>query len=159
LPASQPTSSGALPRPWPNRCAFSVTKSEGAGESHFNPCALAHVRSEARSGHGNRGGDVAADARDGAIETSTSEEIDATKVSVPKHFGHSKVRESKPGLSGSMIRNDIVSPHFGHRGLLILSTNIAHPPLLGLARHFVACRGMRTIRRALRKTHVRKVTD
>jgi hypothetical protein len=45
---------------------------------------------------------------------STSQEIDTTKVSVTKHFGHSKVRESKPGLSGSMIRNAIVSPHFWH---------------------------------------------
>jgi hypothetical protein len=43
---------------------------------------------------------------------------------VPKHFGHSKVRESKPGLSGSMIRNAIISMHFGHRGFLIRSTNI-----------------------------------
>jgi hypothetical protein len=28
------------------------------------------------------------------------------------HFGHSKVCDSKQGLSGSMIRNDIVSSHF-----------------------------------------------
>jgi hypothetical protein len=35
------------------------------------------------------------------IEASISQEIEATKVSVPKHFGHPKVRESKPGLSGS----------------------------------------------------------
>ena len=33
-----------------------------------------------------------------------------------------------------MMRNDIGSPHFEQRGLLILPTNIAHPPLLGLAR-------------------------
>jgi hypothetical protein len=51
---------------------------------------------------------------------------------VTKHFGHSKVRESKPGLSGSMIRNAIVSPHFWHRGPLIRSAYIAYP-LLGLA--------------------------
>jgi hypothetical protein len=61
------------------------------------------------------------------METSTSREIDTTRVSVTKHFGHSKVRESKPGLSGSTIRNAIVSPHLGQSGLLILSTNIAHP--------------------------------
>jgi hypothetical protein len=72
-------------------------------------------------------------ARDGALETPTSLEIDTTKVSVTKHFGHSKVRESNPGLSGSMIRNAIVSPHFWHREPLIRSTNIAYP-LLGLAR-------------------------
>jgi hypothetical protein len=59
---------------------------------------------------------------------SSSEEIATTTVSVPKHFGHSKVRESKPGLSGSMIRNAIISSHFGQPGLLILSTNIANPP-------------------------------
>jgi hypothetical protein len=46
---------------------------------------------------------------------------------VPKHFGHSKVRESKPCLSGSMIRNAIISSHFWHRGLLIWFTNTAHP--------------------------------
>ena len=63
--------------------------------------------------------------RAGAIETSTSQEIDATKVSVSKHFGHSKVRKSKPGLSGSMSRNAIISPHFEHRGLSITSTNTA----------------------------------
>ena len=64
------------------------------------------------------------------------QEIDTTKVSVTKHFGHSKVRESKPGLSGSMIRNAIVSPHFWHRGPLIRSTNIAYP-LLGLAQRLL----------------------
>jgi hypothetical protein len=57
-----------------------------------------------------------------------SPDIDATKVSVSSHFGHSKVHESKPGLSGSMIRDDIIAPHFGHRGLLIRSANIAYPP-------------------------------
>jgi hypothetical protein len=46
---------------------------------------------------------------------------------VTKHFGHSKVRKSKPGLSGSMIRNAIVSPHFWHRGPLNRSANIAYP--------------------------------
>jgi type VI protein secretion system component VasF len=51
---------------------------------------------------------------------------------VTKHFGHSKVRESKPGLSGSMIRSAIVSPHFWHGGPLNRSANIAYP-LLGLA--------------------------
>jgi hypothetical protein len=61
------------------------------------------------------------------VEASVSQEIEATKVSVPKHFGHSKVRESKPGLC-SMIRNAIISSHFGHRGLLIWSTNTAYPP-------------------------------
>jgi len=64
--------------------------------------------------------------RAGAIETSTSQEIDATKVSVPKHFGHSKVRKSKPGLSGSISRNAIISPHFGQRGLWITFANIAY---------------------------------
>jgi hypothetical protein len=64
------------------------------------------------------------------MATSPSEEIATTRVSVPKHFGHSKVRESKPGLSGSMIRNAIISSHFGHPGLLTWSTNIATPPLV-----------------------------
>jgi hypothetical protein len=86
------------------------------------------VTEEARSCYRDRGSGIAVDARDGAIETSISEEIDTTKVSVTKHFGHSKVCESKPGLSGSMIRNDIVSPHFEQRGLLIFPTNIALPP-------------------------------
>jgi hypothetical protein len=91
--------------------------------------------------------------------TFTSLEIDTTKVSVTKHFGHSKVRKSKPGLSGSMIRNNIASPHFEQRGLLILSTNIAHPPLsVQPARRF-PCRSMPTIGCALRKSYVRKVTD
>jgi len=85
-------------------------------EAQSRSAALAHVRREARSRHGDRGGGIAVDARDGATETSTSQEIDTTKVSVTKHFGHSKVRESKPGLSGSTIRNAIVSPHFWHRG-------------------------------------------
>jgi hypothetical protein len=84
----------------------------------------------ARNLHGDRSDGVAFDARDGAIETSISREIDTTKVSVTKHFGHSKVRESKPGFSGSMIRNAIVSPHFWHRGPLIRSTNIAYPLLV-----------------------------
>jgi hypothetical protein len=48
---------------------------------------------------------------------------------VPKHFGHSKVRKSKPGLSGSTSRNAIVSPHFAQRGLLITFTNTAYPPI------------------------------
>jgi hypothetical protein len=43
------------------------------------------------------------------------------------HFGHSKVRKSKPGLSGSMSRNTIISPHFAQRGLLITFTNTAYP--------------------------------
>jgi hypothetical protein len=64
--------------------------------------------------HGDRDDPVAVDASDGAPVTPASQEIDATRVSVPKHFGHSKVLESKPGLSGSMIRNAIVSPHFSH---------------------------------------------
>ena len=33
------------------------------------------------------------------------------------------------GCPGSMIRNDIIAPQFGHRGLLIRSTNIAYPSL------------------------------
>ena len=33
-----------------------------------------------------------------------------------------------------MIRNDIIPPHFGHRGLLIRPTNIAHPLLLNVCR-------------------------
>jgi hypothetical protein len=82
------------------------------------------------------------------METSTSQEIDATKVSVPKHFGHSKVRESKPGLSGSMIRSAITSPHFEQRGLSITSRNIARPPI-----------GKCSIGLALRKSDVLKVTD
>ena len=84
----------------------------------------------------------------GAIETSTSLEIDATRVSVPKHFGHSKVRKSKPGLSGSMIRNTIISPHVEQRGFSITSMNTAHSPDR-------QC----TIGRALRKSYVLKVTD
>jgi hypothetical protein len=56
-----------------------------------------------------------------------SQEIGATKVSMPKHFGHSKVRKSKPGLSGSMSRNTIVSPHFWQRGVSITFTNTAYP--------------------------------
>ena len=67
---------------------------------------------------------------------------------MPKHFGHSKVRKSKPGLSGSMIRNSIMSPHFEQRGLSITSTNTAYPPM-----------GKCCIGRALRKSYVLKVTD
>jgi hypothetical protein len=85
--------------------------------------ASSHQR-DAGSRHGDRGGDVAFD------ETSTSREIDTTKVSMTKHFGHSNVRESKPGLSGSMIRNVIFSPHFLHRGSLVRSTNIVYPPVM-----------------------------
>jgi hypothetical protein len=87
-----------------------------------------NVTGEARSRHGNPDDSVAFDSRDGAIESSSSREIDTTTVSVTKHFGHSKVRESKPGLSGSMIRNAIVSPHFWQRGPLIRSMNIVCPP-------------------------------
>jgi hypothetical protein len=54
--------------------------------------------------------------------------MDITKVSMLKHFGHSKVRKSKPGLSGSISRNAVISPHFLQSGLLITFTNIAHPP-------------------------------
>jgi hypothetical protein len=89
-----------------------AARNNHVGSGHL--CAPAHARREARSRHGDRGSGVAVDARDDATETSTSQEIDTTKVSVTKHFGHSKVRESKPGLSGSMIRNAIVSPHFWH---------------------------------------------
>jgi hypothetical protein len=35
--------------------------------------------------------------------------------------------KSKPGLSGSMSRNAIISPHFGQRGLLITFANTAYP--------------------------------
>jgi hypothetical protein len=79
-------------------------------------------------------------------------------MSVTKHFGHSKIRESKPGLSGSMIRNAIVSPHFLHRGPLIRSTSIAYPPIRCCST-FVVCRAARTLGSALRKSYVRKVTD
>jgi hypothetical protein len=72
-----------------------------------------------------------------AREASASQEIETTSVSVPKHFEHSNVRESKPGLSGSMTRNVIFTSHFGHLGLLIWSTNIAYPPL-GRTNHLVA---------------------
>jgi hypothetical protein len=82
------------------------------------------------------------------METSASQEIDATRVSVPKHFGHSKVRKSKPGRSGSTSRNAIISSHFAQRGLLITFTNTAYPPI-------VSC----TVERALRKSFVLKVTD
>lgn len=47
---------------------------------------------------------------------------------MPKHSGHSNVRKPKPGLSGSMSRNVIVSPHFWQQGLLITFTNTAYPP-------------------------------
>jgi hypothetical protein len=86
-------------------------------KSHFPASErIAHSRVETqfepRTYHGDRGGGVAGDTRDRAIEMSASPEIDTTKVSLTKHFAHSKVRKSKPGLSGSMIRNDIVSSHF-----------------------------------------------
>src|SRR2546423_5585943 len=42
-----------------------------------------------------------------------------------------------------MIRKDIIAPHFGHRGLLIRSTNIAYLPLERLT--VFACRGARII--------------
>jgi hypothetical protein len=58
------------------------------------------------------------------------------------------VRKSKPGLSGSMSRNAIISPHFGQRGLLITFTNTAYPPNRQLH-----------LGRALRKSSVLKVTD
>jgi hypothetical protein len=79
-------------------------------------------------------------------------------VSVTKHFGHSKVRESKPGLSGSMIRNAIVSPHFWHRGPLIRSTNMAYPPVRFLP-DVVAYRASPTNGTCLRRSDVRKVTN
>jgi hypothetical protein len=53
-----------------------------------------------------------------------------------------------------MIRKDIIAPHFGHRGLLIRSTNIAYSPCSTLS--LVEAR---TIGIALRKSFVRKVTD
>ncbi|HEX7564355.1 MAG TPA: hypothetical protein VF396_14050, partial [Bradyrhizobium sp.] len=56
--------------------------------------------------------------------------------------------ESKPGLSGSMIRNAIISPHFRQPGFLITFTNTAYPP-----------NSKCTIGRALRKSYVRNVTD
>jgi hypothetical protein len=67
---------------------------------------------ERKSGVAVRGGSVACDVRDGAIEPSASPEIEITKVSLTKHLGHSKVCASKSGLSGSMSRNDIASSHF-----------------------------------------------
>jgi hypothetical protein len=67
------------------------------------------------------------------METSGAEDIGVTRVLVSWHFGHSKVCESKPGLSGSMIRNDMVSPHFEQRGLLILFANTVRLPFPGLA--------------------------
>ena len=78
----------------------------------------------------------------------TSQQIDATEVWVPKHFGHSNVRKSKPGLSGSMSRNAIISPHFGQRGLLITFANTCVFPI-----------GSCTIGRALRKSRVLNVTN
>jgi hypothetical protein len=72
---------------------------------------VSRPREERESGVAIRGGGVACDARDGAIEPSTSPEIEITKVSLTKHLGHSKVCASKSGLSGSMSRNDIVSSH------------------------------------------------
>jgi hypothetical protein len=72
-----------------------------------------------------------------AMEAFASQEIETTRVSVPKHFEHSNVRESKPGLSGSMTRSAIFSSHFGHLGLLMWSTSIAYPPL-GRTNHLVA---------------------
>jgi hypothetical protein len=47
-----------------------------------------NVTGESRNRHCDRGGGAVFDARDGsiAIETSTSREIDTTKVSVAKHF-------------------------------------------------------------------------
>jgi hypothetical protein len=85
-----------------------------------------------------------------ATEGFASCKIETTRVSVPKHFEHSKVRESKPGLSGSMTRSAIFSSHFGHLGLLIWSTRIAYPPF----RSNQPFGGG-----ALRISYVRKVTD
>jgi hypothetical protein len=114
---------------------------------------------ESRGRHRDRVGGAVFDARDGsiALETSTSREIDTTKVSVAKHFWHSKVRKSNPGLSGSMTRNSIVSLHFEQRGLLILSANTAHP-FIDSCSMFAACRSTRTIGGALRESYVRNVT-
>jgi hypothetical protein len=116
---------------------------------------------ESRGRHRDRVGGAVFDARDGsiALETSTSREIDTTKVSVAKHFWHSKVRKSNPGLSGSMTRNSIVSLHFEQRGLLILSANTCAPPYIGSCSMFAACRSMRTIGGALRESYVLNVTD
>jgi hypothetical protein len=47
-----------------------------------------------------------------------------------------------------MTRNDIMSPHFGQRGLFITFANIAYPP-----------NSKCTIGRALRKSYVRNMTD
>jgi hypothetical protein len=92
------------------------------------------------------------------METSGAEDIGVTRVLVSWHFGHSKVCESKPGLSGSMIRNDMVSPHFEQRGLLIPAANIAHPPYQ-VCPTFVMSRGERINGTALRKSCVRNMTD
>jgi hypothetical protein len=78
---------------------------------------------------------------------------------VTKRFGHSKVRESKPGLSGSMIRNAIVSPHFRHPGPLIRFTDIVYSPCQVFARRFVGYRASPTNGTVLRKSDVRKVTN
>jgi hypothetical protein len=59
-----------------------------------------------------RGSGDVCDARGSAIETSASRQIQITTVLLTKHFEHSKVCASKPGFSGSMSRNDIVSSHF-----------------------------------------------
>src|SRR5258706_722419 len=99
------------------------------------------------------------------INRNTGHRIKYQKVdadTVEEVFGHSKVRESKPGRSGSMIGNEIIAPHFGHRGLLIRSTNIAYPPSgCNDCSTLSPCRGPRTVGggTALRKSFVRKVTD
>ena len=55
-----------------------------------------------------------------------------------------------------MIRKDIIAPHFGHRGLLIRSTNIAYPLKSQRLLDVIACGGAII---DLRKSFVRKVTD
>ena len=66
--------------------------------------------------------------------SSAADDIGVTRVLVSWHFGHSKVCDSKPSLSGSIIRSDIVSSHFEQRGLVRLATNILQVPLSGFAR-------------------------
>jgi hypothetical protein len=59
--------------------------------------------------------------------------IFATTLSECSHIGHSKVRNSCPGLSGTMRASSICVPHFEHSGRIASGCKrvMAHAPISG----------------------------
>jgi hypothetical protein len=117
-------------------------------------CALAHVRREARRRHGDRGGGVAVDARDGAIETSTSGDR------YHQGFGDKAFRAfESPRIETGSFRLDDPQRHR-------FSAFLAWRALEPVRKHCLSpirscCRVSRPMNNgsALRKSCVRKVTD